>query len=109
MGREERCVCCGAVIPEGTHICIKCMNRDIKCMNGYIRCADNPERNGKKPVPWKTVSAWLVVALAVIAAVVAVGLIAGLAMWPVIILYWATLTVKNVVDWMGGKNSGEKR
>ena len=49
----------------------------------------------------KKISAWLVVALAVIAAVVAVGLIAGLSMWPVIILYWGTLTVKNVVDYLG--------
>ena len=48
----------------------------------------------------KKLSAILVILLAVIAAVVAVGLIAGLSMWPVIILYWATLTVKNVVDYM---------
>lgn len=49
----------------------------------------------------KKLSAYLVILLAVIAAVVAVGLITGLAMWPVIILYWMVLTIKNVVDYLG--------
>lgn len=43
----------------------------------------------------------LVIALAVIAAVVATGLIMGWSMWAAIILYWATLTVKNVLDYIG--------
>lgn len=56
---------------------------------------------GMKLMDSKMLSAYLVMFLAVIAAVVAVGLIAGLAMWPVIILYWMVLTVKNVVDYIG--------
>jgi len=53
---------------------------------------------------FKKISAWLVILLAVIAAVVAVGLIAGFAMWPFIILYWMVLTIKNVVDYIGTKS-----
>lgn len=56
---------------------------------------------GMKLMDSKKLSAYLVLLLAVIAAVVAVGLIAGLTMWPVIILYWMVLTVKNVVDYIG--------
>lgn len=48
----------------------------------------------------KKLSAWLVILLAVIAAIVAIGLIAGYSMWPVIILYWSVLTMKNVVDYI---------
>ena len=44
----------------------------------------------------------LILALAIIAAVVAVGLIAGLSMWPVIVAYWCTLAAKNLVDYIGG-------
>ena len=43
----------------------------------------------------------LILALAVIAAVVATGLIMGWSMWAFIIIYWLTLTVKNVVDYVG--------
>lgn len=43
----------------------------------------------------------LIIALAVIAAVVATGLIMGWYMWAWIILYWMALTVKNVLDWIG--------
>lgn len=32
MGNEERCVCCGAVIPEGFQVCPKC--RDTKPRQG---------------------------------------------------------------------------
>lgn len=46
----------------------------------------------------------LIIALAVIAAVVATGLIMGWSMWAWIILYWLTLTVKNVLDWIAGEN-----
>lgn len=52
------------------------------------------------------ISAWLVILLAVIAAVVAVGLIAGYAMWPFIVGYWCVLTMKNVVDYIGVKKNG---
>lgn len=27
---EDRCVCCGAVIPEGGHVCIKCLEKAKK-------------------------------------------------------------------------------
>lgn len=46
----------------------------------------------------------LILALAVIAAVVATGLIMGWSMWAWIILYWLVLTVKNVVDYIAGEN-----
>jgi len=43
----------------------------------------------------------LIIALALIAAVVATGLIMGWSMWAWIIIYWLTLTIKNVVDYLG--------
>lgn len=49
----------------------------------------------------KKVSAILVVVLALIAAVTAIGLITGYAMQPMIVAYWVTLTMKNVVDYIG--------
>ena len=52
----------------------------------------------------KKISAILIIVLAVIAAVVATGLIAGYAMWPWIIAYWIVLTMKNVVDYVGTKD-----
>lgn len=24
---EDRCVCCGAVVPEGRHVCVQCVER----------------------------------------------------------------------------------
>lgn len=49
----------------------------------------------------KRLSALLVLALAAIALTVCAGLAAGRNMWPWIVAYWAVLTVKNVVDWIG--------
>lgn len=49
----------------------------------------------------KQISNILIIILAVIAAVTATGLIAGYAMQPWIIGYWITLTMKNVVDYIG--------
>ena len=46
----------------------------------------------------KRISAILILVLAVIAAVVATGLIAGYSMWAWIVAYWVTLTAKNLVD-----------
>lgn len=54
----------------------------------------------------RNISNALVLALAVIAAVVATGLIAGVQMWPWIIMYWLVLTAKNIVDYVGGRNDG---
>ena len=51
----------------------------------------------------KQISAWLVVALAIIAAITAVGFIAGFAMQPFIVSYWVVLTAKNIVDYIGMK------
>ena len=51
----------------------------------------------------KQISAVLIIILAIIAAIVATGLIAGYAMWPAIIGYWLVLTIKNVVDYLGVK------
>lgn len=30
MSAENTCVCCGAVIPEGTHVCINCNKGEEK-------------------------------------------------------------------------------
>ena len=49
----------------------------------------------------KQISAVLIIILAIIAAIVATGLIAGVAMYPAIICYWLVLTIKNVVDYLG--------
>lgn len=51
----------------------------------------------------KRLSALLVLALAAIALTVCAGLIAGWNMWPWVVGYWAVLTVKNIVDWIGRK------
>lgn len=51
----------------------------------------------------KQISAVLIIILAIIAAIVATGLIAGVAMYPAIIGYWLVLTIKNVVDYLGVK------
>lgn len=51
----------------------------------------------------KRLSALLVLALAAIALTVCVGLAAGVSMWPWIVGYWAVLTVKNIVDFVGLK------
>jgi hypothetical protein len=51
----------------------------------------------------KQISAVLIIILAIIAAIVATGLIAGVAMYPAIIAYWLVLTIKNVVDYLGVK------
>lgn len=56
----------------------------------------------------KKISAWLVIALAVIAAIVSIGLIAGLSMFPAIVLYWSVLTIKNVSDIIGRNQDGRK-
>ena len=48
----------------------------------------------------KQISAILIIILAIIAAVVATGLIMGCTMWAVIIIYWLVLTIKNVVDFI---------
>lgn len=51
----------------------------------------------------KQISNALILVLAVIAAIVATGLIAGYAMWAWIVAYWVTLTAKNLVDYLGAK------
>lgn len=57
-------------------------------------------KEGKKAA--RRVSNALVLVLAMIAAVVATGLIAGWSMWPWIVGYWYTLMAKNLADWIGG-------
>lgn len=52
----------------------------------------------------KHISACLVIILAVIAAITAVGFIAGYAMQPFIVAYWLVLTMKNLVDYIAGRN-----
>jgi hypothetical protein len=49
----------------------------------------------------KHISALLVLALAAVALTVCAGLAAGVSMWPWIVGYWAVLTAKNIVDWIG--------
>ena len=49
----------------------------------------------------KQISSGLIIVLALIAAITATGLLAGLTMQPWIVAYWVTLTMKNVVDYVG--------
>ena len=51
----------------------------------------------------KQISNILIIILAVIAAITATGLIAGYVMQPWIVGYWVTLTMKNIVDYVGTK------
>lgn len=51
--------------------------------------------------PYRITSAALVLALAAIALTVCAGLADGRNMWPWIVGYWAVLTAKKVVDWIG--------
>lgn len=53
----------------------------------------------------KRLSALLVLALAAIALTVCAGLAARRNMWPWIVAYWAVLTAKNIVDWIGAKKN----
>lgn len=48
----------------------------------------------------KQISARLVIALAIIAAVTATGLIAGYKMQAWIVAYWVVLTGKNLIDYI---------
>lgn len=48
----------------------------------------------------KKITDILILTLALIAAVVATGLIMGWSMWAAIILYWMVLTIKNVLDFI---------
>ena len=51
----------------------------------------------------KQISNRLIIVLALIAAITATGLLAGLTMQAWIVGYWVTLTMKNVVDYVGVK------
>ena len=42
----------------------------------------------------------MIIILAIIAAVVATGLLAGLVMYPWIVAYWLVLTAKNIMDYL---------
>lgn len=48
----------------------------------------------------KNISSILIIILAIIAAVVATGLISGFSMYAWIVAYWMVLTIKNVVDYI---------
>ena len=38
----DRCVCCGAVIPEGTEVCINCRHQYLDSENGQTAsCPDH--------------------------------------------------------------------
>lgn len=51
----------------------------------------------------KQISAVLIIILAIIAAITAVGFAEGYKMQPFVVAYWITLTIKNVVDYLGVK------
>ena len=53
----------------------------------------------------KRLSALLVLVLAAIAMIVCAGLASGVSMWPWIVGYWAVLTAKNIVDWIGARKN----
>lgn len=55
--------------------------------------------------PYRITSAALVAGLATISAAVLGGLAAGRNMWPWIVGYWAVLTIKNIVDWIGARKN----
>lgn len=55
--------------------------------------------------PYRITSAALVLVLAAIALTVCAGLAAGVSMWPWIVGYWAVLTAKNIMDWIGAKKN----
>ena len=55
----------------------------------------------------KRLTKLLILLLALLAAVMAVGLFAGWNVWPVIVIYWSVLTVKNTVD-VGGVYHGHR-
>lgn len=55
----------------------------------------------------KRLSALLVLALSAVALTVCAGLAAGVSMWPWIVGYWAVLTAKNIVDWIGAYRKEE--
>lgn len=57
--------------------------------------------------PYRITSAALVLALAAIALTVCAGLAAGRNMWPWIVGYWAVLTLKNIMDFVGGRKDGK--
>jgi len=50
----------------------------------------------------------MILLLAVIAAVVATGLIGGRSMWAWIVAYWIVLTCKNIVDYIGTDKGGKR-
>ena len=54
----------------------------------------------------KQISSGLIIVLALIAAITATGLLAGLTMQAWIVGYWVTLTMKNVVDYVGVTKDG---
>ena len=56
----------------------------------------------------KKLSVILVILLAVIAAIVATGLIAGYSMWAFIVGYWCVLTMKNALDYISINKKEER-
>ena len=38
----DRCVCCGAIVPEGTEVCINCRHQYLDTENGQtVSCPDH--------------------------------------------------------------------
>lgn len=56
---------------------------------------------------WQRNQTALVLALAVIAAVVATGLIAGMSMWAWIVGYWLVLAAKNTLEAAGRRKDAD--
>lgn len=44
---EDRCVCCGAIIPEGQQVCIRCL-MSAECGNERIVAPEGGRTSGKK-------------------------------------------------------------
>ena len=51
-----------------------------------------------------TRSQWCVLLLILIAALVTVLQLVHASAWPVIVAYWAVLTIKNAFDWIDGRS-----
>lgn len=47
---EDRCVCCGAIIPEGEWVCSKCINSPVNAVR------DTTAQKKKKNWFWKIIA-----------------------------------------------------
>ena len=52
--QENRCICCGAVIPEGMQVCPECREEQEKKLPGYILLIpQKEEEEEEKPITYR--------------------------------------------------------